>query len=201
MKRILTIAAAMICLWGCEKNAEPEPGTFEALAEEMCGDYVLTGMHWSGSPIDLNGDGTGYNNLIKELCWFNGYYEPYHLAEVAESCITDNDDDRTFAISVMLPYPDFRMNNVKSTIAGVSYLPLTLRETYIGGDTGVALTYGPISFDNVDDDQIFLKGITELRITDFKEGHFTVRMRCHLREAGEDDYKLDYLHYYYRKLN
>lgn len=201
MKRILTIAAAMICLWGCEKNAGPEPGTFEALAEEMCGDYVLTGMHWSGSPIDLNGDGTGYNNLIKELCWFNGYYEPYHLAEVAESCIIGNDDDRTFAISVMLPYPDFRMNNVKSTIAGVSYLPLTLRETYIGGDTGVALTYGPISFDNVDDDQIFLKGITELRITDFKEGQFTVRMRCHLREAGDDDYKLDYLHYYYRKVN
>lgn len=160
----------------------------------MCGDYVLTGMHWSGTPINLNGDGTGYNDLIKELCWFNGYYEPNHFAEIAVSDIID--DDKTLAVSVMLPYPDFRMNDDKITIAGVEYLPLTLRETYIGGDKGVALKYGPISFEQADDEDIFLKGITEVMITDFKEGAFTVRLRCHMKEADEDDFAHEYLHYY-----
>ena len=186
---------------GCEKNVGYEAGTFEALANEMCGEYVLTGMHWTGTPIDLNGDGTGYNDLIKELCWFNGYYEPNHFAEVAVSDIADKNDDKTLAVSVMLPYPDFREKDGNTSIAGVEYLPFTLRETYIGGDTRVALTYGPVSFDQVPDEEVFLKGITELRITDFEDGEFTVRLRCHLKEADEEEYKHEYLHYYYRRLN
>ena len=48
---------------GCSEKASPTPDTYEALVDEMCGDYVLTGIHWSGTPIDLNGDGTGYNDL------------------------------------------------------------------------------------------------------------------------------------------
>ena len=104
-------------------------------------------------------------------------------------------------MSVMLPYPDFREKDGNTSIAGVEYLPFTLRETYIGGDTRVALTYGPISFEHIDDELVFLKGITELRITDFKAGEFTVRVRCHLKEADEDEYKHEYLHYYYRRLN
>ena len=65
----------------------------------------------------------------------------------------------------------------------------------------MALTYGPVSFDQVPDEEVFLKGITELRITDFKDGEFTVRVRCHLKEAGEDEYKLEYRNYYYKRLN
>ena len=67
----------------------------------------------------------------------------------------------------------------------------------------MALTYGPVSFDQVPDEEVFLKGITELRITDFKDGEFTVRLRCHLKEADEEEYKYkhEYLHYYYRRLN
>ena len=48
---------------GCSEKASPTPDTYEALVDEMCGDYVLTGIHCSGTPIDLNGDGTGYNDL------------------------------------------------------------------------------------------------------------------------------------------
>lgn len=40
-----------------------------------------------------------------------------------------------------------------------------------------------------------------LRITDFEDGEFTVRVRCHLKEADEDVYKQEYLNYYYRRLN
>lgn len=201
MKKFFAIMAAVVCLMGCEKNVGYEPGSFEALANEMCGEYVLTGIHWAGTPIDLNGDGTGYNDLIKELCWFNGYYEPNHFAKVAVSDIAEKNDDKTIAVSVMLPYPDFREKDGNTSIAGVEYLPFTLRETYIGSETRVALIYGPISFDQVPDGEVFLKGITELRITDFKDGEFTVRLRCHLKEADEEEYKNEYLHYYYRRLN
>lgn len=201
MKKLFAISAAVICLCGCEKNVGPDQGTFEGLVDEMCGEYVLTGMHWSGTPIDLNGDGTGYNDLTNELCWFNGYYEPNHFAEVAISDIADKDGNKTLAVSVMLPYPDFRENDENMAIAGVGYLPFTLRETYIGGDNRVALTYGPVSFDRVPDEEVFLKGITELRITDFEDGKFIVRVRCHMKEADEDEYKHEYLHYHYRRLN
>ena len=39
-----------------------------------------------------------------------------------------------------------------------------------------------------------------LRITDFEDGEFTVRLRCHLKEADEEEYKHEYLNYYYRRL-
>ena len=195
MKGFFTIMAAALCLWGCEKIAEP--GTFEALADEMCGDYVLMGTHWTGTPIDLNGDGTGHNELIKELCWFNGYYEPNHFAEIAVSDIMN--DDKTFAVSVMLPYPVFMQKDGVTAISGVEYLPLTLRETYIGGDKGIALKYGPISFEQADD--VFLRGITEVMITDFKEGAFTIRLRCHMKEPDDKDFTHEYLHYHYKVRN
>ena len=76
MKQILIILTAVVCLMSCSEKENPSPGTFESLVEEMCGDYVLTGIHWYGTPIDLNGDGTGYNDLVREFCNFNGYYEP-----------------------------------------------------------------------------------------------------------------------------
>ena len=63
MKRILTLITTAAILMGCAEKVSPTPGTYEALVDEMCGDYVLTGIHWSGTPIDLNGDGTGYNDL------------------------------------------------------------------------------------------------------------------------------------------
>lgn len=201
MRKYLMILAAAACLYSCNEKESPVSGSFEALVEEMCGEYVLSGMHWTGTPIDLNGDGTGYNDLIQELCCFNGYYEPNHYAEVAVSDIEQRDDDKTISVSVMLPYPDFLEKDGKTYIAGVGYLPFTLRETYIGGDTSVALTYGPVSFDQVPDEEIFLKGITELRITDFKDREFTVRVRCHMKEADKTEYRHEYLNYYYRKLN
>ena len=63
MKRILTILAAAACLMSCSEKDNPTPGTFDVLMDEMGGEYVLTGIHWSGTPIDINGDGTGYNDL------------------------------------------------------------------------------------------------------------------------------------------
>ena len=73
MKRIVIILTIAACLMSCNEKVDPTPGIFDALMDEMCGDYVLTGIHWSGTPIDLNGDGTGYNDLVREFCNFNGY--------------------------------------------------------------------------------------------------------------------------------
>ena len=49
MKRILTILAAAAILTGCSEKASPTPGAYKALVDEMCGDYVLAGIHWSGT--------------------------------------------------------------------------------------------------------------------------------------------------------
>lgn len=64
MKRIIIILTIAACLMSCTEKQIPTPGTYEYLVAEMCGDYVLTGIHWSGSPIDLDGDGTGYNDRV-----------------------------------------------------------------------------------------------------------------------------------------
>ena len=50
MKRTLTLITTAAILMGCAEKASPTPGTYEALVDEMCGDYVMTGIHWSGTP-------------------------------------------------------------------------------------------------------------------------------------------------------
>ena len=198
MKRTLTLITTAAILMGCSEKASPTPGTYEALVEEMCGDYMLTGIHWSGTPIDLNGDGTGYNDLVREFCNFNGYYEPNHIAEIAESEITGKNDDKVFGVSVMLPYPDIKTSEGKSFVASIEYLPLTIRATYIGGESRVATQYGPISFEHLPDDYTFLKSISEIMITDFENGELTVRIRCSLIDSKQE-VKTDYIHYNYRR--
>ena len=199
MKRILTILAAAACLMSCSEKDNPTPGTFDALMDEMGGEYVLTCIHWSGTPIDLNGDGTGYNNLVSEFCNFNGYYEPNHIAEISESEITGKNDDKVFGVSVMLPYPDIKTSEDKSFVASIEYLPLTIRATYIGGESRVAIQYGPISFEHLPDDYTFLKSISEIMITDFENGELTVRIRCSLTDSKQE-LKTDYIHYYYKRI-
>ena len=199
MKRILTILVAAACLMSCSEKDNPTPGSFDALMDEMGGEYVLTGIHWSGTPIDLNGDGTGYNDLVREFCNFNGYYEPNHIAEIAESEITGKNDDKVFGVSVMLPYPDIKTSEDKSFVASIEYLPLTIRATYIGGESRVATQYGPISFEHLPDDYTFLKSISEIMITDFENGELTVRIRCSLTDSKQE-VKTDYIHYYYKRI-
>ena len=198
MKRTLTLITTAVILMACSEKASPTPGTYEALVEEMCGDYALTGIHWSGTPIDLNGDGTGYNNLVSEFCNFNGYYELNHFAEVTKSEITSKNDDEVFGVNVVLPYPDIKNTDDKSFVASIEYLPLTIRATYIGGDSRVATQYGPISFEHLPDEYVFLKSISEIMITDFKNGELTVRIRCSLIDSKQE-VKTDYIHYNYRR--
>lgn len=201
MKRIVIIMLGITLFWGCTEKISPAPESFDALLKEMEGDYVLTGIHWSGSPLDLDGDGTGHNNLIKEFCLFTGYYEPNHFAQVVESNIIEQNDEKTIAISFNLPYPDIKLYDDIPTVTRTKYLPFTVRESYIGGKTQVALTYGPISFEHLNNDEVFLKGISELRITDFSQGEFTVRIRCQMNNFGEKTIKEDYVHYYYKRVN
>lgn len=201
MKKNVIIMLGIALFWGCTEKISPAPDSFDALLKEMEGDYVLTGTHWSGSPLDLDGDGTGYNNLIKELCLFTGYYEPNHFAQVVESNIIEQNEDKTLAISFNLPYPDIKLYNGIPTVTRTKYLPFTVRESYIGGETQVALTYGPISFEYLNNDEVFLKGISELRITDFGQGEFTVRIRCKMNNYGEAIMNENYVYYYYKRIN
>ena len=199
MKRIIIILTIAACLMSCTEKQTLTPGTYEYLVAEMYGDYVLTGIHWSGSPIDLDGDGTGYNDLVREFCKFNGYYEPDHIAEVGESDITVKDDEKVFGVSVRLPYPDVKTSGDEFFIGSIQYLPLTIRATYIGGESSVATQYGPISFDHLPDEYTFLRTISEVMITDFSKGEFTVRIRCSMVNSKQE-VKTDYIHYHYSRV-
>ena len=48
MKRILSIMAAIVCLWGCGKDSLTD---FESEADRYIGTYELADMHWEGSAI------------------------------------------------------------------------------------------------------------------------------------------------------
>ena len=62
----------------------------------------------------------------------------------------------------------------------------------------VATQYGPISFEHLPDEYVFLKSISEIMITDFKNGELTVRIRCSLIDSKQE-VKTDYIHYNYRR--
>ena len=120
------------------------------------------------------------------------------LWEKLQEDIIGKNDDKVFGVSVMLPYPDIKTSEGKSFIGSIEYLPLTIRATYIGGESRVATQYGPISFDHLPDEYTFLKSISEIMITDFEDGELTVRVRCSLTDSKQE-VKTDYIHYNYRR--
>lgn len=79
------------------------------MAVRIEGDYLLSGISWSGNPIDVNGDGVASNQLYTELMSLSMNVDTRFLAEVLPSL----PDHREGVISIRFP-----IQNSSSTYDG-----------------------------------------------------------------------------------
>lgn len=196
MKRILSIMAAIVCLWGCGKDSLTD---FESEADRYIGTYELADMHWEGSAIDLNNDGRGYWALLQEYIHIIGYYEPNHYAtiEMAKT-ISPEYNVPAIAVNVRLPFPEYVYEDGRYHAEGLQYIPMTIRVENLNDKYDI----GRIQINIYDESDVELGDIYELCIEEMTEKGFNVSMRCTLlhEDANEvQTFDTDYLNFTYTR--
>lgn len=187
MKKILiAVLSAGVLAASCTKEAPevlPEP---ESLAEQFCGEWNLWQISITSLPIDLNGDGRSSDNLLDEYSSMIGYWEPNLVATVEPALSIGEEDLPAVAFNVLLPYPEFKGTEEEFCIAGLKYLPISVRVdeedlTMLDGHSPDVLYPG-----YTDASDIFLSGISEIRIIPVNTKTFWIRMECRMVDSAGD---------------
>lgn len=195
MKRngiLLALLALFVC--GCQ-NEEPQGakdscGCFVKL---LRGEYVLSEVHWSGTPVDLDGNGTAaYSLLQMEYSHLLGYYEPKNKAEIVESAPV-SDGLSALAVNVELPYPQYFKGETGWKVSGLSYLPLTIHLAYSGND----VRGETLSFQEKENPESFVEGITEICVTKSTPEELVLRLDCRMCGFATGELTKNYLYYTY----
>lgn len=199
MKKLLFIILSAFMICGCQDEEDKWPeGSYEYYANHLCGNYVLSKVFWSGTPVDLNTDGFAYNDLLEnELTRLLGFHEPYSYA-----CIQTVKNDKAalykrFMVNLQLPYPEFYMNGNTLKYSRLSYLPLTIYEKYSSNQ----LSSETIYLKNYNGNSLFLSGCDEIMITRITPDEFIVRLHCYMYHTYDSSPDLNYLYYTYRRIS
>lgn len=196
MKKLFISLVAAVCLCACEKS----PVLEESTVSKMYGEYKLANIHWSGLPVDFNGDGTGRWDLLSEYNNMVGYYEPYHIGKVSvANAIASDQGDSKVAFNVSIPYPWFIEENGNYTVTSVRYLHQTFRVNNPQPRT----SNGYIKYDNDNPYDLFLSNLDNMSVSfdSYKDGKFTVRIYCSLPcvPAGGEKLSTNYMLLEYQK--
>lgn len=196
MKKLLIFLFAAICLCACDKS----PVLDESPISKMYGDYKLTNIHWSGLPVDFNGDRTGRWDLLSEYNNMVGYYEPFHIGKVSvANAIGSEEGDSKVAFNVSIPYPLFIEENGNYTVTSVKYLHQTFRVS----NPQPYMSNGYIKYDKDNQSDLFLANLDNMSVTfdSYNDGKFTVRLYCTLPcvPAGEEKLSTNYMLLEYQK--
>ena len=178
IKMTLLLFLAIIVMASCKKEPSITKGTFGYWSDMMCGDYVLTEVHWNGLAVDLNQDGRYRHYLIPELCSVNGYWEPDYTAQIEESSIILEDYGPTLEVNFKVPYPDFRKDTDGTVyLNGVATFPMSVRYEYFASIDNFKCQGRFYNF-CYDESQVFLNSIEDIQIIEFGEGVVVVRFEC-----------------------
>ena len=77
---IPAIVGMMFCM-GCGKDNGGASMPQDATVQNLEGEYELRRVLWSGTLVDLDGDGTATNELLSEFQNIIGYWEPFRSAD------------------------------------------------------------------------------------------------------------------------
>lgn len=196
MKKLFISLFAAVCLCACEKS----PVLEESPVSKMYGDYKLVNIHWSGLPVDFNGDGTGRWDLLNEYKYMYGYYEPFHIAKVSVANVIDSRQSGSIvAFNVSIPYPWFTEEDGNYVITSVKYLHQTFRVN----NPQPRMTNGYIKYDKENKYDLFLANLDNMSVSfdSYKDGKFTVRLYCSLPcvPAGDEKLSTNYMLLEYQK--
>lgn len=202
MNKIVTLILSSICLCclaGCEKADTDEPDI-----RNLYGDYTLSDIHWPGLPVDLNGDGTGYWDLLYEFQNKLGYYEPDYTAVVKDGITyshTDSWAEYATAFNISIPYPYIVEEEGEWKCIGLKTLKYTIRATEDSFNlvSNCCQTYPGFN----DPADFFLRNIKEisLAVKSYDSDTFQVGLHCTLPCVSGVDKVLNenYLYYEFKK--
>ena len=186
IKSLLIFVLILPSLSCCQKPTAPMPEL--TLAEQYYGKWFLYQIETSEIRMDVNGDGKESENMLDEYSSMIGYWEPNLVATVEPALSIGEDDLPALSFNVLLPYPGICKTETDVLVAGVRYLPISIRvdEEDLTGLDGHSpdVLYPEYS----DPSEVFLSGIDEIEII-FPAGDdetFWIRMECRMVDSAGD---------------
>lgn len=124
--KTLGLILGLLCLISCGKeNSEPQEGC------SNCGTYYLSKALWDSNGLDLNGDGTGNEDLIYEFKELQGFLESKRFAKLYKSPTTEGE----IFINLHIPYHDVRKVGEEYYDYGCGYLESSIQGKNNGAST------------------------------------------------------------------
>ena len=195
---ILLMVLLMACapgLTSCDDDLDPN--TFEGAAAKYVGHtYQLTGVHWSGTSVDLDGDGVRRWDLMEEEMGHLVGFDPYRHDGVVQIHRPDTDGKSQPALDflVALPFPVYTQIEGKWVAEYIMYLSVFPKMVFQGHDHWMSVTYPVHNYKTYP----FVGKIDNLVVTHLKPDGFDVSVVCCLvNEQNELEENL--LIYSYRR--
>lgn len=189
----MVLFAGSCCLFGCSEGEGPEEGSYEDMVEKYSGTYRLSKVLWSGTPLDLDNDGTSRWDLLDgEFGTLPGFYEPDLSATISASLHEGYGSRPSLAVNVKLPYPDYQQEGEGYAVSRLSLLPVSIHEIYAGNSR---LSCETLYFKLKETVRDFLSGLEEITVTEISPEKFVVRLYCSMYDSRQQKYQKNYLRY------
>lgn len=195
MKRNVILPALLaLFVCGCQNDSPQDvKGSYEYFVKHLCGDYVLSDVHWSGTPVDLDGNGTAANSLLQmEYSHLLGCFEPKNKAEIVNAAFVSGNLP-ALAVNVELPYPQYSKGEAGWSVSGLSYLPMTIHLLY----RNMEMASETFSFQEKENPMSFVEGIAEICVTESTPEKLVLRLHCHMCDLVSGKLTKNYLYYTY----
>ena len=190
---IVLLMAFSVGVTSCDDDFDPN--TFDGASAKYVGDtYQLTDVHWSGTPVDLDGDGTRRWDLMEgEMSHLKGF-DPYRHNGVVQIHRSQSNSKSTSSLDFLvgLPFPVYTQIDGKWEVAYMMYLSVSPEMVFHSDGHWTSVTYQIYNYSSYP----FVGKIDNLVVTDMKPDSFNIRMVCCLiNEKNELEENVLVYHY------
>ena len=187
------LTAFAVSVTSCDDDLDPN--TFEGAAAKYVGHtYQLTDVHWSGTSVDLDGDGIRRWDLLEEeMKHLKGFDLDRHIGVVQKHRSRFNSENKpTMDFLAGLPLPIYTQIDGKWEVDHIMYISVFPEMVFQGDGCWSSVKYYIHNFR----DFPFIGEIDDLVVTNLKPDSFDISVVCSLiNEKNELEENVLIYHY------
>ena len=192
---MVLLTAFAVSVTSCDDDLDPN--TFDGASAKYVGDtYQLTDVHWSGTPVDLDGDGTRRWDLMEgEMSHLKGF-DPYRHNGVVQIHRSQSNSKSTSSLDFLvgLPFPIYTQIDGKWEVDHIMYISVFPEMVFQGDSCWSSVKYYIHNFR----DFPFIGEIDNLVVTNLKPDSFDISVVCSLINE-ENELEENVLIYHYQR--